>query len=417
MSMFILVIQKFMFQTFKLKVFFIAGLLLVFGQAFVSQAFARQAIVDQAASLYNVDVLVANESADTRWRALKNGLDEVFIRISGDSIVMDKLKRPPASRYVKQYSYEPVENPITNNKGKVLSHLLKIQYNGSAMEKYLRDNGFPVWGKHRAEVVIWLAIRDGKNEYVLKSIDKSLIKAAADSALQRRGILQRWPLYDYKDKKLIKVADIRGGFKDPVVTASKRYSRGPALTGSLIWDGKKWQSSWSLLMVSGDKLWNIENADYNLLINKAIDRAADAMGVIFAVHGVGKNQQLVKIQLEVQAVDSIKKYRKLENYLRGLSAVAMVEPSKVDGQSAIFEVMLRSSKDDFLNLVKNDAELTYVEPIKVQNIAQALPVTNKKAGGDAVIENNIIKDSTSLNNVAPEKAALQTPMYHYRLNR
>ena len=195
----------------KTKLFVFVSLLIVFNQAAVATS----------ALLYDVEVLVVDESADTRWRVFKEGLDEVFIRISGDSIVMDKLKRPPASRYIKQYSYDPVERPALNKKGEALAHRLKIQYNGSAMETYLRDNGYPVWGEHRTDTVIWLAIRDGKNEYVLKDADQSLLKTSAEDALRRRGIPERWPLYDFKDRKILKVADIRGGFKDPVVKASK----------------------------------------------------------------------------------------------------------------------------------------------------------------------------------------------------
>jgi hypothetical protein len=342
------------------KIFIFVCLLFTF-----NQALARQAL-----SLYDVEVLVVDESKKTRLSAFKDGLNEVFIRIAGDSIVMDKLKSPAASRYIKQYSYDPVENPETNADGELLSHRLKIQYNGNAMEKYLRDNGFPVWGEHRAEVVVWLAIRDGRNEYVLKDTDQSLLKSSADAALQRRGIPQRWPLYDYKDRKILKVADIRGGFKDPVVAASKRYSRGPALTGSLIWAGSKWQSSWSLLMGSGNRHWSIEDADYDHLINKAVDQAADAMGNVFAIHGVGKDQKLASIQLDIQDVNSIKKYRKLENYLRDLSAVVSVTPLAVDGQSAVFEVALRSSEQDFLILIKNDAELVEVKPIQRKSKVQ-----------------------------------------------
>ena len=335
------------------KIFFFVSLLFAFSQA----------PAGQAVSLYDVEVLVADESADTRWRVFKEGLDEVFVRISGDSIVMDKLKRPPASRYVKQYSYDPVENPDRKKDGELLSHRIKIQYNGSAMEEYLRENGYPVWGEHRAEVVIWMAIRDGRNEYVLKDTDNSLLKTSAQQALHRRGVPDRWPLFDYKDRKILKIADIRGGFKDPVVKASKRYSRGPALTGSLIWNGGKWQSSWSLLMENGNRHWSIEDADYNVLINKAVDQAADAMGIVFAIHGLSDNQKLARIQLDIQEVRSIDAYRKLENYLQDLSAVEVAKPLKVDGQSAIFEITLRSSEGDFLNLVKNDAELVEVKPV------------------------------------------------------
>lgn len=401
----------------KTKIFVFISLLLLINQA---------AIAGHAA-LYDVDVLVVDESADTRWRVFKEGLDEVFIRISGDSIVMDKLKRPPASRYIMQYSYEPVENPTTDGKGKVLGHRLKIQYNGSSMEIYLRDNGYPVWGEHRADVIIWLAVRDGRNEYILKDADQSLIKKSAVDALYRRGIPERWPLYDNKDRKKLKVADIRGGFKDPVTAASKRYGRGPSLAGSLIWNGKQWQSSWSLLMGSSTRHWSIEGADYNQLINKAIDQAADAMGLVFAIHGTGKNQQLATVQLEVQAVNSIKKYRKLENYLLELSAVEKVVPLMVDGQNAIFEVTLRSSEDDFLNLINNDAALVKAKPIKPQVEEQVLPEVNQPVEQDVQATpeksgNEVVNDATEsgetdkLPDSQPEVQNVQTTVYHYKLS-
>ncbi len=326
----------------------------------------KPAIAAHATKLSEVDILVVDESVSVRRAAFKQGLDEIFIRLSGDSIIMGKLKRPAAATYVKQYSYDPVEKPITNQQGELLTHRLKLQYNSSLMGKYLQQNGFPVWGEHRPEVVVWLAIRDGKNEYVLKQNDRSLLKATADEALVRRGVLVRWPLYDSKDRKLLSVADIRGGFKDPVTLASKRYSRGPALAGSLIWDGKRWQSNWSLLMPNNDsqwenRHWSLVDASYNLLINKAIDKAADAMGIVFAIHGSASNKQLKTIQLNIQAVDSIQKYRHIKQYLTGLYAVESVNPLQIDGQSVVFEVALRSKESDFLRVIKNDAELLKVE--------------------------------------------------------
>ena len=404
---------------FKTKMFFFVSLLFTFNQVMAKQ-------VDE---LYDVNVLVASESASVRWAAFKQGMDEVFVRISGDSIIMDKLKRPVPKTYVKQYSYEPVavsstSVPITNKAGKVLTHRIKIQYNGSAMEKYLLANGFPVWGKHRPEVVVWLAVRDGTNEYVLKDADQSLLKTSADEALVRRGIPGRWPLYDIKDRKKLSVADIRGGFKDQVVDASKRYSTGPALTGSLIWDGKKWQSSWSLLMVSGNRHWSMVDADYSQLINKSVDQAADALGVVFAVNNKLNKQQLAKIQLDIQAVNSISKYTRVEEYLTNLSAVETAVPLKVDGQNAVFEVTLRSDEEDFLNLIKNSAELIKVESQKQPEMQTLTDIQSPaiEAGSDSEkISGSITSDETAPE--ANETASLATeqqnpiPVYYYRLNK
>jgi uncharacterized protein len=385
------------FVNLKAKILVFASLLLTF----------HPVLADHANTLYEVDVLVANEGGDARSLAFTQGLDEVFIRISGDSVVMDKLKRPPASRYVNQFSYVPVENPATNENGEILSHRIKIQYNGSAMEKYLRENGFPVWGEHRANLVIWLVVRDGTNEYVLKKTDKSLIKTAADNALERRGIPESWPLYDAEDRKKLKVADIRGGFKDPVVQASKRYSRGPSLTGSLIWNGTKWQSNWSLLMATDNRHWTLEDTDYNNLINKSIDQAGDVMGEAFAISGVDKNKKLAVVQLDVQGVNSINSYHKAEDYLRDLSAVETLRPLQVDGKSAVFEITLRSTEEDFINLMKNDVELVKVSVIPPDNkpLAQ-LPVPDVKSNDATSAQQDVVK-------ALP--AAPPIPLYHYKL--
>jgi len=384
---------------FKAKIFIFVGLLFV----------CDQLLAARVTALYDVGILVADESAEKRWGALKKGLDEVFIRISGDSIVMDKIKRPPSSRFVKQFSYEPVENPGTNDMGETLNYRLKIQYNESLMKKYLQENGFPVWGEHRPDVVVWLAVRDGTNEYVLKDADKSLLKTAVDDALVRRGVPERWPLYDYKDRKIVTTADIRGGFKDPVTKASNRYSRGPALAGSMTWNGQQWQSNWSLLMSSGDQYWSLVDSDYEHIINKSIDQAADAMGSVFAVHGAAKNQILAKIQLDIQSVNSINKYHHVENYLTKLSAVEEVKPLKIDGSNAVFEVTLRSNEEDFLNLIHNDAELIEAKAIATEPDpgAQLIPDSNQITDNEKVkVDAENVSDSTIQQH--------QIPVYHYK---
>ena len=385
--------------------------------------FAGAANASQVVSLYDADILVADESTSTREKAFQQGLDEVFIRIAGDSVVMDKLKRPSPSRYVRQFSYEPVPNPLPDEKGVIQTHRLNIQYNGSLMQKYLLDNGFPVWGEHRPDLVIWLAVRDGTNEYVLKDSDKSQLKAAIDTALTRRGVPERWPLYDATDRKILSVADIRGGFKDPVIKASKRYTRGPALTGSMIWNGKEWQSSWSLMLDSGNKHWSLVGADYTTLLNKVIDQAADALGVVFAITDASNKQNLVIIQLDIQGVNSVQKFQRAESYLSDLSSVTLVRPVKVDAKNVIFELTLRSAEADFLNLIHNDAELIKVKVKQPDVKAPAKPLppldqlTDSKitAGDTGKPAEKVTEAPVTAPGVALPPVE-QLPLYHYKLS-
>jgi hypothetical protein len=382
----------------------------------------NQSFSAHVASLYNVDILVAEETVASRNQAFKNGLDEVFIRISGDSMVMGKLSPPSPSRYVKQFSYETVTEPVKNEDGELLTHTLKLQYNGSSMEKYLLENGFPVWDKHRTDVVIWVVVRDGKNEYVLKSTDQSVVKTAIESALTRRGVPVRWPVYDNNDKKILSVADIRGGFKEPVLVASKRYSNGPALTGSIIWSGKQWQSSWGLLMETEGPRWNLDNTDYSALVDNAIDQAADVLGTAYAMHNNAGDQQLATIQFDVESVNSIEKYRYIENYLADLNVVENSRPLSVNGQNVVFEVTLRGSEEDFINLIKSDTAFSEMQtPLPVSTELQFVEKIELSAGDTKVVAAPDLNEAVSseqknIESIVVEQAPVKRiPVYRYQL--
>lgn len=395
-----------------------------------------QAAAAHVASLYKVEIPVVNESAQVRKLAFRQGLDEVFVRISGDSIIMDKLKRPEASKYVKQFSYEPMPqsvqaaDEVMEESGKALTHLLKIWYNGSLMEKYLLNNGFPVWGEYRPDVIVWLVVRDGRNQYILKDSDRSLLKSAVTEAMARRGVPAQWPLYDYKDAKALNVADIRGGFRGPVIKASQRYVTETALSGSMIWNGQKWQSSWSLFVENETRQWRLDDANYNQLINDAVDHAADMLGMVLAVHNMAGNQQVMSLQVDIQGVNTIEKYRYVENYLGKLSAVEQVVPVKVAGQNVVFRVSLRSDEEDFLHLIKNDAELIEIAPPQVitpRVITADMPglINENKAGtgtdgtstvetADVQVQAETANETEQSENAEPPK---QEPVYYYRLDQ
>jgi hypothetical protein len=249
-----------------------------------------------------------------------------------------------------------------------------------------------------------------------------MVKTAINKALTRRGIPERWPIYDAKDKKILSVADIRGGFKEPVVDASKRYSKGPALTGSIIWNGKQWQSSWGLMVNQEERHWSVDAADYNHLIENAIDQAGDVLGSVYAIHRNVGDQQFVTIQVEMQSVSSIEKYRYIENYLANLNIVAHSRPLKIDAQSAVFEVTLSSTEDDFLNVIKSDAAFSEIKipvtedvaPVKVKAAAPIEVVSKENISGEAKSSEKKTDDIVSPV-VVEEPPVKQIPIYRYKL--
>jgi len=93
------------------------------------------------------------------------------------------------------------------------------------------------------------------------------------------------------------------------------------------------------------------------LLNRAMNQAADELGAVFALHGAAINKNLTTIQLDIQAISSIEKYNRMQTYLLDLYTVKSVNALHIEGNNAVFEVVLAGDVGDFLNTVKNPIKI------------------------------------------------------------
>ena len=330
--------------------------------------------------LFDVEIPVPDETRSIRQAAFADGLGEVLVRISGDRGVLQKLKLPSVNAYVKQFSYVAIDPQATDvgaqdkAEGQVVArHSLRVQYNATKIMNLLRTSAIPIWGEHRSEVVIWLAVRDGSNQYILREQDTSLIKARANDAFQRRGIPEVWPRNDARDQQQLIFADVWAGFAEPMQQASQRYTTGPVVSASMAWNGALWVGDWSLFMGKDSRRWTLKERDYSALISQAVDLVADAMGQKFAVLEATDTQGLKQILVEIDQVESVKKFRQVQKYLISLPVVQSVSLSQVEPERVAFKLTLRSEVDDFLELIKAD---TRMKPLVTTDAGTANGITN-----------------------------------------
>jgi hypothetical protein len=311
--------------------------------------------------LFDVEIPVPDETRSIRQAAFADGLGEVLIRVSGDRGILQKIKLPSANAYVKQFRYVVIERDAKEIDAQeaaeiaaVDQHKLLVQYNGTRIMDLLRKNAVPIWGEHRSEVVIWLAVRDGSNQYILREQDISLIKKQAKEAFMRRGIPEVWPRNDARDRQQLRFADVWAGFAEPIKQASQRYTPGPAVSASMTWNGSSWVGDWSLFIGPESRRWTLRNQDYAVLISQAVDLLADVMGQKFAVLEATDVEGLKQIHVEIDQVGSVKKFRQVQKYLNSLPVVQTVNLSQVEPERAAFKLTLRSEVEDFLKLIEAD---------------------------------------------------------------
>ena len=106
-------------------------------------------------------------------------------------------------------------------------------------------------------------------------------------------------------------------------------------------------------------------------------------------------------------MNAIVKYRQLQEYLSELSAVDSAKTLMVDGKSVEFELLLRSEKKAFFSLLKNDATLTKMAEVAIQD--EAIKPTFPVVGNDVQTDVNSIEQQ-------PVKVEPKELIYQYRLN-
>ena len=311
-----------------------------------------------AQDLFDAEVVVPNQTAGVRSRAMGAALEEVLVRVAGQDAVLTTaaakqlLKKPDA--LVQQYRYfnEPGSEPP----------LLKlwVRFDGEALRKSLQQQGQTFWGSERPDTLVWLAVEDRGKRYVVAADDGGDVHQQIMLAAKLRGVPIVFPLMDLEDQSQVRFSDIWGGFFENVMAASKRYNPQAILIGRLNRSASGgWSSRWHLDVAGKPSAWSDSQQQLGKLSQQGIDDTADILASRFAVTRGGGNLNTVSIS--VSGVDSLSDYARLSAYLRGLTAVVDVQVAQVAGAEIDYALKLSGSLEDLTRTVTIG---TVLEPVR-----------------------------------------------------
>lgn len=295
--------------------------------------------------LYEVGVPVTDKTAGERTRAMDEAFMQVMVRISGLSKVMqyqevkEAAKRP--SHYVQQYRYEKESRHAPANSTKMVEELiLKVRFNEDIINQMLRRNGLPVWGVARPATLLWVAV-DDRGERFLLAGDKGLgLMESFNLQARRRGLPLLYPLLDLEDQARISFVDVWGGFAGAIRAASKRYGVEAIATARLYRDGTGgWKARWMLFSVNDEQQWTADAAEVDVVLTNAVDKIADTLAAQYAIYSDTLSQS--EVTLVVRGVHTLDDYARLNSYLQSSNAVARVQVKRVYADHVVYGLEIR----------------------------------------------------------------------------
>ena len=286
-----------------------------------------------AGSLGEVEAPVSGRSAALREDALREGLSEVLVRMTGLPVASEVpgnealLARP--TRWLEQYGYADAERGL----------LLRATFNTDALSSELARAGAPLWGETRPTALLWLVNEAGS--IVGRETESPFVDVLRDRAAYR-GMPMRLPELDDEDREQIVAADIRGRFDRQITEASARYQSGLILT-AVIYPGARPTLRWRLLhdgeQVREGTLEGSERDDAERLVAALVDLSADHVAGLYSVV-LGEDASVV---LRVEALPHVRAHEQARAHVAGLAGMQSVNLVRLTGDAAEFNLAFSGS--------------------------------------------------------------------------
>jgi hypothetical protein len=276
------------------------------------------------AEMYQAMAPVADRSEAAQTAAFQNAMKTVLIRVTGrrnadeDPALSSLVSN--ARRYVQQY------------RGAADSQLW-VAFDGPAIERWLTQNGQPLWGNERPTTLVLVAVQSGaQTGSVIATEDSSDLKSAIDGAAALRGLPLVWPSSAELQKFHIDFAAVNSGSPSTFVEIARRMGSDGVLIGRASGASANANVRWT-------HLFQDRSSEYSGTL-EGVNRAADLYAGMFAASG-----GLVPVDIEVSGLNDFKDYAWVESHLESLSFIARVSVESLSGDTVRFRLSTRGGLD------------------------------------------------------------------------
>jgi hypothetical protein len=300
--------------------------------------------------MYEARVPVPNESAAVRQAAFRDALEVVLIRLTGErgaaSLPSVRQMLNDAGKYVQQFGY----NRLTGSGDRPAGLELWARFDGGTIERVVRDAGLPFWGAERPATLMWLAVDDGGQRYLVSSESETDAEEVVRAAARSRGVPVLFPLMDLEDQARVGFADVWGGFLEPVFRASDRYNPQAVLVGRLQRSPSGgWSGRWTLQVGGRDRTWSDAQRRFEGVLREGVETTSDILATLFAVQGSENLSN--RVHLTVTDVNSLDQYARVSRYLGSLTQVRHAFVDRVEGNNVDFLLELQGSNQNLEQVI------------------------------------------------------------------
>jgi hypothetical protein len=293
------------------------------------------------AELYQATAPAPDRSEAGQNDTFQTAMKTVLVRVTGRRSAEDDPALAPlianARRYVQQY------------RGAADSQLW-VSFDGPAIERWLTQNGQPLWGHERPSTFVLLAAQTGPQSGTVITADStSELKAAIDATAAFRGVPVLWPSAADLQRNRLDYAAVSGGAPSALVEAARRASGEGALVGRANGTGAAANVRWTLLFQD-------RTSEFSGPL-EGVNRAADLYAELFAASG-----NVAPVDIEVSGVADLRDYARVQSYLESLTFISRVSVVGLTGGNVHFRLTTRGGAESLRRALSLNGPLLPIAP-------------------------------------------------------
>ncbi len=330
----------------------------------LGMALSPVVFAEQVADLYDVSIVVESQSAKHRITATREALEIVFVRVSGNSQIVDQpeireaVRR--ASRYIKQFGYQRKLEGIDEQL------YVELEFESALVDKTLRDAGLPFWSANRPTILLWLVIEDTNGRRFINAEDDADIFDAIRIHAIRRGLTLRLPALDLEDSVAVSPDDMWQLDSHKARAASLRYHADTLLFGRVtkLTNGA-WLGRWLFNNSVDEIAFDGDAETTDQYIGSSFDVIADDLAGQYAIAPVDIADNGVIMRLV--GIDQFVEYARAIRYLESVSAIRHANVIKIEGDEIIIRLVADGSLSQLEQALALDRKLQPTEKVNDRN--------------------------------------------------
>ena len=324
--------------------------------------FCTSVTAEPVSGLYSGRVLVADQTAQSRSKGVDQALEQVLIKLTGNSKIMQLPGIQQAvsntNNFIASVGYTKLpadldrEQPDQESPG----FALQVSFSAQAIDQLIRRGQLPILPAGRPKLVFWIVRDDAQTgrQFLRQQVFPDFTEKF-QQIMQDRAMPYQLPALDLEDQLSLSVNEAWLMTEETVEVASQRYpADGWAVLRFFTTTSGQVRGSWIYKLADQRGFNDVRAEDTEAFVGLAINDLVDSISAQLTYVPQADTSKLV---VQINQVDSFTDYQAVLAQLQGLKLVRSSNVFAVEGDRLFVTVDIDGDVDLLISALERSGSL------------------------------------------------------------